>query len=93
MQNRNGKYKEKKRFNILNDFIIFPIQRFDPKLSIKNNIMINFEEIIDLKEFCVSKEHNTSTQFKSFALINHIGCINYGHYYSLIKLEDGRYEF
>ena len=39
--------KKKIRFNILNDFIIFSIQRFDPKLSIKNNIRINFEEIID----------------------------------------------
>ena len=47
--------------------------------------MINFEEIIDLKEFCDSNEDNTSTQFKLFALINHIGSINYGHYYSLIK--------
>lgn len=85
--------KKKIRFNILNDFIIFSIQRFDPKLSIKNNIRINFEEIIDLNELCDCKEDNTSTQFKLFALINHIGSINYGHYYSLIKLEEGWYEF
>ena len=85
--------KKKIRFNILNDFIIFSIQRFDPKLSIKNNIRINFEEIIDLNEFCDCNEDNTSTQFKLFALINHIGSINYGQYYSLIKLEDEWYEF
>ena len=68
--------KKKIRFNILNDFIIFSIQRFDPKLSIKNNIRINFEENIELNEFCDCNEDNTSTQFKLFALINHIGNIN-----------------
>ena len=39
------------KFNILNKIIIFSIQRFDPLLSVKNESLIVYDEVIDLKPY------------------------------------------
>ena len=81
------------RFNILNEIIIFSIQRIDPMSSTKNISIINFDKILDLTRFtdCQNKDNNNS--YKIFATIHHNGTISYGHYYSLICIEDQWYEF
>lgn len=80
-------------FNILNDIVIFSLQRFDPLLSAKNDAKLIFEDIIDLKEFYDNKDKQQLPKYKLFGIINHVGNLNYGHYYSYIKLENEWYEF
>ena len=68
-------------FNILNDIVIFSLQRFDPLLSAKNDAKLIFEDIIDLKEFYDNKDKQQLPKYTLFGIINHVGNLNYGHYY------------
>ena len=43
--------KKKIKFNIINELIIFSVQRFDPLLSVKNESLIIYDELIDLKPY------------------------------------------
>ena len=81
------------KFCILNEIVIFSLQRFDPVLSIKNNIRVSFDEIIDLKEYCDNDLYKENTKYRLLGTINHIGNINYGHYYSYIRIGENWYEF
>ena len=80
-------------FSILNEIVIFSLQRFDPVLSIKNNIRVSFKEMIDLKDYCDTDLYKENTQYRLLGTINHIGNINYGHYYSYIRIGEIWYEF
>ena len=59
----------------------------------KNIYIINYDKILDLTHFtdCPNKDNNNS--YKLFATIHHNGSISYGHYHSLICIEDQWYEF
>ena len=81
------------RFNILNEIIIFSIQRIDPMSSTKNISNINYDKILDLTRFTDSPYKDNNNSYKLFATIHHNGTISYGHYYSLICIEDQWYEF
>ena len=78
---------------ILNEIVIFSLQRFDPVLSMKNNIRVSFDEIIDLKEYCDNDLFKENTKYRLLGTINHIGNINYGHYYAYIRIGENWYEF
>ena len=78
---------------ILNEIVIFSLQRFDPVLSIKNNIRVSFDEVIDLKDYCDIDLYKENTKYRLLGTINHIGNINYGHYYAYIRIEEIWYEF
>ena len=80
-------------FSILNEIVIFSLQRLNPILSIKNKISVKFEEIIDLKDYCDKDLYKENTKYRLCGTINHIGNINYGHYYAHIKIDDIWYEF
>ena len=92
-KNKNVKHYKKIRFSMINDILIFSLQRFDPFLSMKSSINVSFKEEIDLKDFCDPDLYKMNTKFKLCGTINHIGNINYGHYYSYIKIGELWYEF
>ena len=81
------------KFSILNEIVIFSLQRFDPFLSTKNDIRVSFKETIDLKDFCDDDLFKENTKYRLCGTINHIGNINYGHYYSFIRIGEIWYEF
>ena len=87
------KHLKKIKFSILNEVLIFSLQRFDPILSMKSNIRVSFKEIIDLKDYCDTELINQKTEYRLFGTINHIGNINYGHYYAYIRIGEIWYEF
>ena len=84
---------KKIKISMLNEIIIFSLQRFDPFLSMKNSINVSYQENIDLREFCDTDLYKANTKYKLFGTINHIGNIDYGHYYSNIKIGEIWYEF
>jgi len=90
---KNMKHHKKIKFSILNDILILSLQRFDPYLSMKSSIRVSFEDILDLKDFCDEDLYKLNTRYRLYGTINHIGNINYGHYYSYIKINDMWYEF
>jgi len=81
------------KFSILNEIVIFSLQRFDPVLSTKNDIRVSFKENIDLKDYCDNDLFKDNTKYRLCGTINHIGNINYGHYYSFIRIGEIWYEF
>lgn len=87
------KHFKKIKFSILNEIVIFSLQRFDPFLSMKNNLRVSFDEIIDLKDYCDIDLYKENTKYRLCGTINHIGNINYGHYYTYIRIDDIWYEF
>ena len=92
-KNKSMKHHKKIKFSILNDILILSLQRFDPYLSMKSSIRVSFEDILDLKDFCDEDLYKLNTRYRLYGTINHIGNINYGHYYSYIKINDMWYEF
>jgi ubiquitin C-terminal hydrolase len=92
-QKANLVHLKKIKLSMLNDIVIFSLQRFDPFLSMKSSIYVSYDEIIDLKEFCDFDLYKNNTIYKLCGTINHIGNINYGHYYSYVKIGDIWYEF
>ena len=81
------------KFSILNEIVIFSLQRFDPVLSTKNDVRVFFKENIDLKDYCDNDLFKEKTKYRLCGTINHIGNINYGHYYSFIRIGEIWYEF
>ena len=68
--------KKQIKFDILNEIIIFSLQRIDPVQSIKNPSFIEYYEFIDLKSFIDDKIKINTTTYKLFAIIHHNGSIN-----------------
>ena len=86
-------HAKKIKFSMINDVVIFSLQRFDPYFSIKSNINVSYREYIDLKEFCDYDLYKENTKYRLFGTINHIGNINYGHYYAYVRIGEMWYEF
>ena len=81
------------KFNKLGDIIIISIQRINKFLNKKNECIIHFSEDLNMKEFCDETINTNDLNFKLFGIINHIGSIEYGHYFSTIKIDSNWYEF
>ena len=60
----------------------------------KNVCNVEFEEILELKDF-IDYEcgYNEESLYCLFGVINHIGSLESGHYYSYILNNDSWYEF
>ena len=88
---RNKKIK----ITILPSVLIFSLQRFNPATGVKINKYINFNEVIDLKQFCDNDFFNgkLNAQYKLFGISNHSGTINFGHYYSYTRVGNNWFEF
>ena len=69
------------------------MQRFDPLLSVKNESLIIYDELIDLKSYSDTPTKEKNLEYKLIGTIHHNGNLQYGHYYSNIKIENEWYEF
>ena len=55
----------------------------------KNECIINFSEKLDLSKYIDNDfKNNQTAEYNLLGFINHIGTLNFGHYYSYIKLEN-----
>jgi ubiquitin C-terminal hydrolase len=71
---------------MLNEFIVFSIQRFDNlNNNIKNNSIILYDDYIDLKNLFDGEFEGKEIKYKLFACFHHRGGFNEGHYYSIIS--------
>ena len=69
------------------------MQRFDPLLSVKNESLIIYDELIDLKSYSDTPIMGKNLEYKLIGTIHHNGNLQCGHYYSNIKIENEWYEF
>ena len=67
--------------------MILTLQRIDPLNKTKNFSVVTFEDSINLENY-VDREcgYSKKATYDLFGVINHIGSIEFGHYYSFIKL-------
>ena len=100
LDNKCKKCKKRKKnikiqikFNIINELIIFSVQRFDPLLSVKNESLIIYDELIDLKPYSDTPIFEKNLKYKLIGTIHHNGNLQYGHHFSNIKIENEWYEF
>ena len=84
-----NKTKHKKEIKISRppEILILSLQRIDENKK-KLGYSVNFEENLDISEF-IDKDcgYARDCKYQLFAVINHSGSINSGHYYSYLKLE------
>ena len=90
---KKDNHKKVVKFSILNEIIIFSIQRFDKNLRIKNHSFVSFPEIVDLKNFCDETLSKLCYKYRLISIIHHTGEIDYGHYYSEININNNWYLF
>ena len=91
---RTSKKNEIMRIASLPKILIISLQRINPKNGTKNKNSIKYYENIDFKEIIDSDLKNSnSTKYNLFAVTNHIGEINSGHYFSQIKIGNFWYCF
>ena len=81
------------KFNILKDVLIISLQRINKFLNKKNLTLVNYEEILDMTEFCDETINDGSLRYVLFSIIYHYGNIYEGHYISVIKIGEFWYEF
>jgi ubiquitin C-terminal hydrolase len=89
----NLEHIKKIKLSMINDVVIFSLQRIDPYFSMKSNCYVSYKEYIDLKDFCDYDLFKENTKYRLFGTINHIGNIDYGHYYAYVRIGDIWYEF
>ncbi len=67
--------------------IILSIQRFDNETKQKNNSLVIFPEILGIKNY-VDTDCETGNNFiyKLYGSINHWSELDFGHYFSIIKI-------
>ena len=89
------KRNKKIKITILPKVLIFSLQRFNPVTGFKINKYINFDEVIDLQDFCDNDFFNgeINAKYKLFGISNHSGTLNFGHYYSYTKVGNNWFEF
>jgi ubiquitin C-terminal hydrolase len=72
------------------EHLVICFKRFS-KTSEKNQAPIHFPvDNLDLSKYCICKDN---TQYKLYAISNHIGGLNSGHYFSYIESGGNWYEF
>ena len=91
---RTSKKNESMKIALLPNILIISLQRINPKNGMKNEALVKFYEGIDFSEIIDTEIQRTnSTKYNLFAISNHIGNINSGHYYSQIKINNNWYCF
>ena len=92
---KDMKRNKKIKITILPKVLIFSLQRFNPVTGFKINKYINFDEVIDLQDFCDNDFFNgeINAKYKLFGISNHSGTLNFGHYYSYTKVGNNWFEF
>ena len=82
---KNQKYFKTVKFVLLNEIIIFSIQRLDFNNNIKNNSYILFDEFINLKDLIDNDSKELQSKYKLFDTFHHIGDIDSSHYLYFYK--------
>ena len=90
-----GVAKKKKRrhsklirlYNV-NEYLIITLQRFDAETSKINNCLVTFESSLNLKNYLDLELYKGESCFVLKRTINHVGNLNFGHYYCFIKIEN-----
>ena len=82
------KFSKSLKINIPPKILIISIQRFDYNNNIKNDCIIDINETLIIDDF-IDKEcfNKIGNKYYLYGIINHIGSINFWHYYSLIKID------
>ena len=89
-----SKKEEIMRVAYLPQVLIISLQRINPKNGTKNEAPVRFYEGLDLKDIIDPEiSDGSSTKYNLFAVTNHIGEINTGHYFSYIKIGKNWYCF
>ena len=88
----------KKDLNIVRPpkILILSLQRINFHNKVKNECIVKIPENLDIKEFIdIDFGYDNNSLYELYSIINHIGKIDFGHYYSYIKLYDDNlwYEF
>lgn len=76
-----------KKILIKSKTLILKIKRYHAlgNRLVKNNINIKYPSILNMKSYIVGGDENTSLNYELYGIINHVGGLNSGHYYSFIK--------
>jgi len=74
--------QKKVNFWELSPVLIFSIKQFN-KLGRKINQKIQFPELLQMKDYCLSKKNNTNYSLSGICV--HSGGLNGGHYYAMCK--------
>ena len=87
---KNIEYHKKELFiTKLPKILIISLQRLNFRENTKNECIINFSEKLDLSKYIDNDfKNNQTAEYNLLGFINHIGTLNFGHYYSYIKLEN-----
>ena len=64
-------------FNIINELIIFSMQRFDVLLSIKIESLIIYDELIDLKPYSDIQISEKNIEYRLIGTIHQNGNLQY----------------
>ena len=88
----------KKDLNIVRPpkILILSLQRINFHNKVKNECIVKIPENLDIKEFIdIDFGYDNNSLYELYSIINHIGKIDFDHYYSYIKLYNDNlwYEF
>ena len=89
-------HEKKLKISKIPQILILSLQRLDYHNKEKNDCLVRFDEFIDISKYIDTDcEPDKNFKYKLFAIINHKGEFESGHYYSLIKLNNQEkwYEF
>ena len=90
---KNKKHYKQISLGNINDFLFISIQRYKKNSSNINNTKVIFKNILDLNEVIDNEIFKGSSKFELISIIDHLGNIDYGHYYSYIKLNEDWVKF
>ena len=86
---QKAKHKKEIKISRPPEILILSLQRINESNNSKLRYLVNFPQNLDINEF-VDQDCGFARECKYhlFAVINHVGSINSGHYYSYIKIEN-----
>lgn len=90
---KNKNHYKQISFGNICDYLFISIQRNTKNLTDLNKTKVSFENILDLKDVIDSEIFTGTTQFELIVIVDHLGNIDYGHYYSYIKLDNNWVKF
>jgi len=77
------------------EVLVITFQRYNFRTNKKNSSKICFQQTLDIAKYvdkeCVEK--NQKTKYNLYAISNHTGTLDFGHYYAYCKIENTWYEF
>ena len=76
-----------KLYNI-NNYLVISIQRYNSETQEFNNLLLEFDKDIELKNFIDIDIFKGKTEYNLKATLNHILSMEFGHYFCYIKIND-----